>query len=280
VRSIPIIAIASLALVSLTGCFEQQPLGDAPSFEPETPRAAQVGDCWEASGADVYEWPSWKGDGPVDCDERHQTYTFVAEQLDDDLEAWNGNEFTQEVLDEVFERCSTAFEQLGLTEDTPRVSWFFFVTPQRHWKKGDHGIRCDLAVDALGSPWHDPEIEDLPDDISELIDDVQKNPINYELCLMNNGAGPYETDENFFADCGGSYAWRWGGTWEYDTAEGDRYPGEDALYAFADSMCSLENARGSESPYPYIPTEQGWLEYGDHYIDCWFAAQGGSGSPV
>ena len=33
-------------------------------------------EAWEATGVDLYEWATWEGDGPVDCTEKHQTYTF------------------------------------------------------------------------------------------------------------------------------------------------------------------------------------------------------------
>jgi hypothetical protein len=262
--------ISALLLATLSGCALLPSAAPEPTPD-ETRTGVQVGDCWEATGVDLYEWATWEGDGPVDCAEKHQTYTFVVAQLDADVEAWDGGDLTGEVIGEIRELCDPALVDLGIDEAASRAPWYFFVADEDDWADGDHSIRCDVAVSAFDSLWGEPELENLPDDIDDLVSDVQKNPRSYELCLIGDGTGPYESTETFYADCAGdAYLWRFGGTAEYDSEAADAYPSDQELFGFANEACTALGLRDDEIVYPYIPTEQMW-EAGDRTAACWFS---------
>jgi hypothetical protein len=149
------------------------------------------------------------------------------------------------------------------------VQWYFFVAPETDWEAGDHSIRCDVAVSALDSDWYEPELEKLPSDIADLVDDIDTHARSYELCLVGDAFGPYESTEAYYADCAGDYYWRFAGNIEYPSEALDAYPTDDSLFAFADTECAALEARAGESVLPYVPTLDMW-NGGYRDVRCWF----------
>ena len=264
--------LAALIATTLSGCFllPQPSTSSEPAPEDET-TSAQVGDCWEATGEEIFTWASWEGDGPVDCGEPHQTYTFLVDQLDADLEAWDAGELTIALNTAVKEVCNPALVELGIDTAAARAPWYYFIADEDAWAAGDHHVRCDVAVSAFDSPWEAPELENLPDDIDDLVSDVQQNPRSYELCLTGDGTGPYESIEAFYADCASDdYHWRYGGRVIFDADDADPYPSDQTLFDFANEACTALGLRDGEIVYPYTPTEEMW-ETGDRNSACWFS---------
>lgn len=283
------VLITALALGSLSGCFL---LPQAPRDEPrdrETAEAeeahadgfALIGDCWEGSSEDMGEWSAWEGDGPVDCDENHQAYTFFSGELTVDIdEAWEDGSVTSELGLAVSELCTPKFAELGVPDAAARVIWFFFVAPEGDWEDGDHRVRCDVALTALDSDWYDPALEDLPADIDDLMDDIDDNPAVYEVCVIGDGFGPYESTEAYYSDCDSDeYYWRYAGDAEYDQPPGAPFPDSEHLYGFADDVCADFGARGSEVVLPYVPNGESW-KLGDRSVYCWFSTIQEPSTPV
>ena len=278
-RFIPAAAIGVLLLTSLSGCFllpqapEPKPShSEEAEAEPEDDGVAGIGDCWDTNYTDMAEWSVWEGDGPVDCDEDHNSYTYFAGELDADVEvAWEDGDITSELAQAVSDECAPHRLDLGIPEDAARVGGYFFVTAEDDWEDGDHGFRCDIAVSELDSDWNNPDLEELPADIGDLVDDIDDHAEAYALCLIGDAYGPYESTEAYYADCAeGDYYWRFAGSVEYPSASGDAYPSDDALSAFADTECAALGIHGDETVLPYTPSPDGW-DAGYRDITCWFS---------
>ena len=279
--------ITTLALGTLSGCFL---LPEAPDPKPEASETeeaeadsdgfAAIGDCWDTNFADMAEWSSWEGDGPVDCDEDHHSYTYFVGELEADVQqGWDDGSTTSELAGAVSDQCSPLLVELGVPETAARAGLYFFVAPEDDWEDGDHRIRCDVAVSAVDSDWNEPELEELPADIDDLIDDVDENAVDYELCILGDGYGPYDSNEAYIADCGGDYFWRYAGPVEFPSAAADPYPSEDTLYAYSDTECATLGMRDDEAVLPYIPSPDGWDE-GYRDITCWFSLGEQQSEPV
>lgn len=242
-----------------------------PEPEETKPAAAEVGDCWKADAADMAVWSSWMGDDAVDCGSRHQTYTFYVGEVNTRIdEAWNGRYMSDELAQWVNTECVVKLRKLGIPDTAARVQIFFFVAPKADWRDGDHSMRCDLAVSTIGTDWADPGLEGLPSDIESLIDDIDANPVAYEYCLTGDGYGPYESDLALIADCSGEYYWRFSENINYDTELDDPYLSDEQLFAFAEQVCTVDDARPGEEPYYYVPSEEMWdADY--RYVECWYS---------
>lgn len=285
-RAIPAAAIGALLLASLSGCFL---LPQAPEPKPESSETEDadesdgfgaIGDCWDTNHTDMAEWSSWEGDGPVDCDEDHHAYTYYVGELEADVdEAWEDGGISAELSTAVSDQCEPHLEELGIPDSAARAGGYFFVAPEDDWEDGDHRIRCDVAVSALDSDWNDPELEELPADIDDLVDDIDDNALSYELCVIGDGYGPFDSNEAYYADCGGEYFWRYAGVVEYPSEPSDAVPSDDALYAFADTECAALGLRDDESVLPYVPSVDGW-DAGYRSITCWTTVIEEESAPV
>lgn len=289
-RLLAAVALSSIVLASLSGCFllpvapsaqqTQEAENDKKDEDAEGTEYASIGDCWQAEATDMAEWAAWEGGDPVDCADDHQSYTFFAGELKNDVdEAWEDGGMSSELASAVSAQCDVNLRKLGITPEAQRVALYFFVAPEDEWDDGDRSIRCDLTVTAIDSDWYDPELEDLPADIDDLVDDIDKNPVSYEFCLIGDGFGPYESSEAYLADCDGEYYWRFAEAVYLDYVFGDPYPTEDELFAFAEEACPASGARDGEEPLYYVPSPEMWDEdYG--YVDCWYSTIEQPTSPV
>jgi hypothetical protein len=283
-RLAAVTVIAALALTSLSGCF-LLPQAAEPTPEPSESEQvddgfAAVGDCWETNFSDMAEWSVWEGDGPVDCDEEHHAYTYWVGEIDADIEeAWVDGSISGELGSAISEQCGPHLRDLGIPDEAARAGEYFFVTAEDDWNDGDQRFRCDVAVSALDSDWTSPELEALPADIDDLVTDIDKHTRSYELCLVGDGYGPYESTEVYYADCAGDYYWRFAGTVEYPSAAGDAYPSGDSLYTFAVEECSTLGLRGDEVVLPYTPSPDGW-DSGYRDVSCWASLVAQPSTPV
>jgi hypothetical protein len=265
----------------LSGCFllplanDSSGTGRGESLQTAAPldpaAAPEVGDCWVTNFSDLTEWASWEGDGPVNCQDNHQSYTFFVGKFGHDAEqAYDLDPATSALADTASGECLTALEsEFDWTPKEQRLSFYFFVPTAEEWGKGDRRFRCDVAVTAIGSDFYHREVADLAD-ISDLKHDVQSNSLSYQLCLTGNGAGPYD-GKAIVADCAADYDWRFGGHIAWTAGPKDEpYPSGDSLHSYAMNECpSLGLAQG-ETVFPYTPSPESWAA-GDRSIECWFS---------
>lgn len=282
-RLAPATAIAVLLLTSLSGCFliPQAPQPEAGSGGAAANGFGNIGDCWEAKYADLAEWSSWEGDGPVDCNENHQSYTFFVGELETEVtSAWQDGSLTDELATAISDECAPHLLDLGVPDSAARAGGYFFVAPEKEWENGDHRIRCDVAVSALDSDWSKPKLEKLPADINDLVADIDKNSRSYELCLMGDGYGPYDSTEAYYMDCAtGDYYWRYAGEVEYPSDAPDPYPTPESFSAFAEIDCAALGLRADETVLPYFPSQEMW-DSGYRAVTCWFSLVEAPSKPV
>lgn len=286
--------IGAALLGSLSGCFllpagpaiqqsserDDDDSEDDKNEKPASTDFATVGDCWQVRAVELAEWSVWEGDEPVNCNKDHQSYTFFAGELKAEVEnAWQGGDITDELVAAVAAQCAINLRKLGVPLAAARVGSYFFVAPEDEWEDGNHSIRCDVAVTALDSDWYDPDLEDLPNDIDELIDDIEENEVSYEFCLIGDAFGPYESSEAYLADCGGVYYWRFEEAVYFDALPDDPYPSDADLYAFGEASCPASHARDGEEPLYYVPSREMWAS-DLRYVDCWYSTIEQPRSPV
>lgn len=287
VRLLAASTAASLVLGVLSGCFllpyvlPAAPENGAPVPFRTFSGVTSTGDCWQTNYDDLAAWASWEGEAPVDCGEDHQSYTYLAGNLEAHVDdPYDSEGMTNELALAVSEQCRGTLEsEFGITEKLGRISFFFFVPTQSEWKAGSRAIRCDIGVLAIGSDYLNGtmDLEDLPVDI----DHVDSDGMEYQLCLTGDGLGPYEGSEAIIADCTGDYFWRLGGTLEYPgTTDTDPYPEGDTLFDYAIDECPQLGIAQTETVYPYVPSEETWVSFGDRLIECWFSTVGTPSSPV
>ena len=243
--------------------------------------ATKTGDCWDTTYDDLAAWASWEGGAPVDCDEDHQSYTYLAGNLEAHVDdPYDSEGMTGELASAISEQCRGTLEsEFGITDKYGRISFFFFAPTPSEWKAGSRAIRCDIGVLGIGSDYlnGDIDLEDLPADI----DDLDSDSVVYQLCLTGDGLGPYEGSEAIIADCTEDYYWRFGGSIEYPgTTETDPYPAGDTLFDYAIDQCPLQGIAQEETVYPYVPSEDTWEQFGDRIIECWFSTVETPSSPV
>lgn len=275
-RVVSLLAAASFVLLGLGGCF-LLPLGPGADRTPSTSgedaaAGPKAGDCWEATHRHLADWSSWKGDGPVPCDEHHQAYTYLAADLEAEVdEAYDDNGVTNELLAAASDQCDAAFaSQFDLDVKTSRLGIYFFVPDEDAWDDGDRSVRCDVALLDIGSDYVDPDLADLPRKIDRLIAEAKHDGLAYGVCLVGDGYGPFESAETVLADCNGDYYWRLGGYLEYPGDDATPYPSGDRLTDYGMDECPSLGIERGETVLPYAPTEQYW-NLGARSIQCWFS---------
>jgi hypothetical protein len=289
VRAAAALAIASMAVVGLGGCFllplaPHRPTATAtPSPRGEDAAAApQTGDCWTGTHRHYADWASWEGEAAVPCTERHQSYTYAAADLDEAVEEpYDSVGVTGELLDAASNQCEAAFdEQFDVDMSTSRIGLYFFVPTEDEWDDGDHTIRCDVAALDLGSDYLDPDLADLPEEIDSFMGDAAHHELAYRLCVAGDGYGPYESTETEILDCTeGDYYWRLGGQVEFPADDSTPYPLDATLFDFALDNCPALGIKPGETVLPYTPTKEYWA-YGSREIECWFSLIEGPPSTV
>lgn len=276
------ITIASFVAVGLGGCFALPFLPHRPSASPtstpkehkaDKPTGSETGDCWEATYRNMAEWSNWEGDGPVPCDERHQSYTYLSTAFDGDVSTpYDADGMTVELQDATSDQCDRAFDdQFDWGDKAPLIGVYFFVPTQEEWDAGNHTIRCDIGLLAIGSDYLQPKLEDLPDTMADLASDIKENPEAYGLCVIGNGAGPYESRQTELVNCGdGDYYWRYGGTVDYPAGASIPFPDDKTLNDYANDECPSLGIESGESVLSYNPSADSWAA-GDRTIQCWFS---------
>ena len=264
------LALAALVMPTLGGCFLLPSNQNGPTRDRGAIGAAE-GDCWATNIEDMTEWSTWQGESPVECNRDHQSYTFFVGELDARIDdPWNGESMSDELANAVAELCRPKLDELLGTTDAARIELFFFATSPTEWEAGERVVRCDLALIAAGSDYFAPDIDTLPTDIDQLLDDVRAEPRRFELCLTGDGYGPYDSGEAQYADCTDFYDWRFGGTVEFPASLNAEYPAEQALREFADDECAALGAEGDETVLSYLPLTDDW-QLGYRTIECWFS---------
>jgi hypothetical protein len=280
-RTATLLATTVAVTTLLSGCFL---LPSTPHRHneptPDLPVVAKVGDCWEVDYSDLYDWATWDGDGPVDCSDEHQSYTFVMPDLGEEF----GNDwFTDDggVAPEIalagIDKCRAALkEDFGRPDEALLVQLYFFVPTVVEVKAGARWVRCDLAVTKIGSATSNPRVVDLPEDIEDLVAELDDNPEQFELCTdvpddkLNDG--PY-ADGSVYADCTDEVSWRQGVSASYPGGNEAEYPGDDAMTAFWMMTCGIKPA--DTDWYVFAPDADSWTQ-GHRDVECWTTDLDGS----
>jgi hypothetical protein len=273
----PVIGAAAI-LTLLSGCFllptaaERPSAGESAAAGDAVP---QVGDCWSGEYTSYTTWVAWHGDGPVDCAERHQSYTYAMSDAFEDADATYafGGWHLDDAAPIAYDSCRELLtDYLGVElNDWARLEIHFFGPSAQEWRKGARWLRCDLAVIKAGSNLYEPELQSLPDDAADLVTNVEKNADHYDFCIDTYDGwyelGPYYSADAFYANCANDPMWRLIEVdfmpWEY----GDAYPGNDYVLQFAKDTCF----GGGPAVAPFaadFPDEDRWKE-GYVSVSCW-----------
>jgi hypothetical protein len=280
------LAATGLLVATLGGCFllptEREALGSSqgdPAPDTDSSAAeigiAEVGDCWEATFQGLADWAHWEGDAPVDCEEDHQSVTYFVAQLED---AFGENSTDNDPMSDVLANSASTqcydelVAQFEWDENFSTLNLYFFLPSPQQWDDGERWVRCDVAVMKLGSSVWDPEIADLPADLSDLVGDYIQNKEDYAPCFNVDeeeyGVGPYEAASATYADCSADPIWRPGPAAEYPAAGDDVFPGEGLIANFVTETCGAVRLEPEDTLFPYYPDELSWAD-GDRWVECW-----------
>jgi Septum formation len=260
------------------------PTHESSSAEPEgsglgADVVPQVGDCWVASFADMWNWAAWYGDAPVDCSKEHQAYTYAVVTLEGEFpNSWQipgeDDAVRPEILRAEGTQCGVEADKfLGeLDWNEGRVNYYVFVPSLERWKAGDRTVRCDVAYFAYGSEWAASEIGNLPSDIGVFVEAVKSDPDQFRECLNVPGgatdSGPLTTDGAVWADCRNSPDWALTDHGTIDAGEEAPYPGKDSLQTQVEQICNVHSLPSGQGYASYFPNADSWAT-GDRSVYCW-----------
>ena len=268
-------AVCAALVATLGGCF-LLPTADEQPKPTATPDAApQVGDCWEGEYTSYQTWTYWHGDEPIDCEERHQSYTFaISDAFEDGYDAYPFGGFQ---LDETgliaYDACRALLTDFLGAEISgwARLETSFFAPSAAEWREGARWLRCDLMLLKIGSSIFEGELQRLPDDASELVDDLDENDDAFDFCVETPDGwyelGPYYSADAYYADCTVDPMWR---LLDFAYMPGDYqtpYPGDAAVQQFVADTCFS----GGPTVAPFAadyPDEQLWKD-GWSNVSCW-----------
>jgi hypothetical protein len=269
--------IAAVLLPTLSGCFLLPTEAEQPSAT-ETAAAGSlepaVGDCWEGTYSNYSLWVAWRGDAPVDCSERHHSYTFAMSDAFEDAEGPYvfGGWYLEDSAPIAYESCRDLLaDYLGQQlSEWARLEVHYFAPSAQEWRKGARWLRCDLAVVKAGSSLYEPELQRLPDDAAELVADLQDDADRFDFCIDTFDGwfelGPYYSADAYFSDCSGDPMWR---LMNVNPApwEGGDYPGDAAVQQVVADTCF--NGAPIVAPFAAdYPDEEYWNE-GWMSVSCW-----------
>lgn len=268
-RVLAAVAIAALAALALSGC------STITTFFPHTISASQkpsVGDCWSASYTTANTSAAWTSGGAVACAAKHQLYTYAVVTVKSSASTWrdrHGN-LSDAIQTAAFRACNSRLFDLMDVPDNGRLMPYFFVAPDKEWKKGARWVRCDIGVLKTGSLYSRPELARLPSQISSLVKQTQTTPELFETCVSttdsSGNTGPLDDPDATLADCSGDYQWQFESSFSFSS---DAYPTDDQFNAEIQTKCGDGADQAGRGWIAYGPNEEQW-NTGDLGGECWY----------
>ena len=194
-------------VISLAGCS----LLPGPSHGVTSAQSSKpvVGQCWNATAKQAFDWADWKGPAATACTGSHVLYTYQMGRIaGETANTWtapgDSTRLSQDVQTKAEHACS-------ITKLLPHEKWnqqlinaYFFVPTQQQWKAGARWVRCDVGVLATGTTLDNETFSALPIRISSFVREVASNPARFEFCINSPTpvaeAGPLDNPAAVLAD--------------------------------------------------------------------------------
>jgi len=265
------LAIAALSSGVLSGC------STVTSFFPHTLSATQkpsAGDCWSSTIDTAGQAAAWTDGGAVPCASRHQLVTYAVVTVTSSAPTWRDKQgdLSASIQTAAFRACNTRLSDLIAVPDNGRLLPFFFVAPEKEWKKGARWVRCDIGVLRTGSPYSQPELARLPTQLSTLVKQAHDTPEVFESCVIttdpSGDTGPLDDPKATIADCTGDYQWQYQSSFSFASGT---YPTDDQFNAEIQTKCGDGADAAGRGWIAYGPNEEQWKS-GDVRGECWYYA--------
>ena len=268
-RVLVAVAIATLSVSVLSGC------STVTTFIRHTVSPNQkpsVGDCWTSTIDTADGAAAWTSGGAVACVSRHQLITYAVVTVKSSAPTWRDKhgDLSAAIQTAAFRACNSRLSDLIVVPDNGRLMPYFFVAPEKEWKKGARWVRCDIGVLRTGSLYSQPELARLPDQVSTLVKQAQDTPELFESCVTttdpSGDTGPLDDPQATIADCTGDYQWQYQSSF---TFSGDSYPSDDEFNAAIQTHCGDGADADGRGWIAYGPNESQWKD-GDRGGECWY----------
>ena len=207
-----VIGVIAVAL-TLAGCTL------LPGLNTAVPPAAKpvVGQCWNATESQAYDWSEWKGPGPTACTNSHVLYTYQVGTISGETaSSWaapgDGTRLSDGVQTKAEDACDISTLLPDEKWNQELINDYFFVPTEAQWKAGARWVRCDVGVLATGTTLDNESFTALPSKISTFVSAVSSDPVRFEFCLNSATpvaeSGPLDNQDAVLADCKDSPQWR------------------------------------------------------------------------
>ena len=270
-RVLVVVAVAALSAAVLSGC------STVTGLFPHTLTSAQkpsVGDCWSSTIETADQAAAWTGGGAIACAARHQLVTYAVVTIKSSAPTWRDKhgDLSQAIQTAAFRACNSRLADLIVVPENGRLLPYYFVAPEKEWKKGARWVRCDIGVLRTGSLYSKPDLARLPNQVSTLVKQAQDTPELFENCVnttdTSGDTGPLDDPKATIADCTGHYQWQFESSF---TFSGDSYPTDDEFNAAIQTHCGDGADAAGRGWIAYGPNEQQWTD-GDRGGECWYDA--------
>jgi len=270
-RLLVAIAIAALSACVLSGC------STATTFFRHTLSPNQkpsVGDCWTSTFETAQRSAAWTSGGAVSCVTRHQLLTYAVVTVKSSAPTWRDkhDNLSGAIQTAAFRACNSRLSDLIVVPDNGRLLPYFFVAPEKEWKKGARWVRCDIGVLRTGSLYSQPELARLPNQVSTLVKQAQDSPELFETCVTttdsSGGTGPLDDPKATIADCTADYQWQYESSFTFASGS---YPTDDEFNAAIQTQCGDGADQAGRGWIAYGPNEDQW-KTGDLRGECWYYA--------
>ena len=272
-------AVAALVVFALAGCSSSGAAGNSvdPSAGAAIGRQAlgaltstpttspDSGQCWQVTYLQFLQQPEGPGGTQVPCSERHQAITFAT------LSPALGDQRVSAATP-ADQACSDAYNAiLPDSIEAYRLLDAATLPSASEWAAGKRTVQCEIQETAVGSPFRDPTLADLPETIGPILTAFQNSPSNFYMCINEAGTsgqtGPGLGDGAVVTDCS-TGQWRLRPSPDFPDPLGEAYPGYNGLYPYMHSHCGALYDTATIRGWIFYPSAQEWAQ-GDRAFQCW-----------
>jgi hypothetical protein len=240
-----------------------------------------VGQCWNATATQAYNWADWEGPAATACASSHTLYTYQVGKISGEPgDSWAAPGDSTALSNEIQTKAGDA---CGISALLPHLKWnqqlinaYFFVPTEAQWKAGARWVRCDVGVLATGTRLDNESFTALPSKISTFVGAISSDPERFEFCMNSPTpvieSGPLDDSDAVLANCKDQPQWRLALHGKFPDAAGAPFPDEATSNAASSKLCLPGVSGDNEIWIAYLPTKATWAT-GDRVINCWIGVK-------
>lgn len=284
-RVVPTVVGVAALVLALAGCSLLPGLTPAPNAAAST--TPIVGQCWNATTTQAFDWTDWRGPAATACTSSHTLYTYEIGTISGETsDSWaapgNSTDLSVTVQTKAEGACNIAKLLPHQKWNQQLINDYFFVPTEVQWKAGARWVRCDIGVLATGTTLDNESFVALPSTIATFVGEVTSDPKKFGFCMNSSApvteSGPLDNSDATLADCRDHPQWALTIHANFPDPAGAAFPDEAASNAASAKVClPTVTDTATEVWIAYLPTKAQWAS-GSREIDCWLGVKSPSDS--